>query len=151
MPESTTPVLVCDVGAYALRRRPLLVGLPIAGLAGVGPCGPITPVPGAAPEVLGLTTFQDQVVPVFSTARLLGLPSAGPERPAQIVTFRVGAGLAALAVEAVTGSIRPQHYVPTSALSPITSPALVGTVPRREGWLAVIDPCRIPSLHLRAA
>src|SRR6266498_1856717 len=142
-----TPVLICAVGPYALRGRPLLAGLPISGLAGIGPCGEISPVPGAGREMLGLTTYQGQVIPVFSTVRLLGLPEQAERLPSQLVTFRVGPGLAALAVHAVTGSVRPLHYAPAAALQPLSSAALIGAIPRREGWLAVLDPYRIPSLH----
>jgi chemotaxis signal transduction protein len=144
-------VLVCRVGPYALRGRPLLAGLPIAGLAGIGPCGAISAVPGTAPEMLGLTTYEGQVIPVFSAVRLLGLPELATSGQTQLVTFRVGPGLAGLLVEEVTGSLRPLHYAPVAALDPLGSPALVGAIPQRDGWLAVLDPYRIPSLYPRAA
>jgi len=75
--------------------------LPVDRVTEVGELGELTPVPGSAPEVLGIRNLRGQVLPVIDLATLLGLQKGdGNER---IVVAESGDRRAGLAVESVEG------------------------------------------------
>lgn len=67
----------------------------------VGELGEVTPLPGSAPEVLGLRNLRGQVVPVVDLAALLSV--GGRAAPTRVVVAESGTRRAGLAVEAVDG------------------------------------------------
>lgn len=78
--------------------------VPMASVREVVPAPTATPVPTAPAAVLGVWNLRGEIVPLFDTAALLGLPPAPPAaRPMAVVvdTARGPAGLAA------TGTPRP--------------------------------------------
>jgi len=75
--------------------------LPVDRVTEVGELGELTPVPGSAPEVLGIRNLRGQVLPVVDLATLLGLEKGdGNER---IVVAESADRRAGLAVESVEG------------------------------------------------
>jgi chemotaxis signal transduction protein len=78
--------------SYALRVEDVLE---VADFAGV------TPVPGAAAEVLGVRNLRGAVLPVVDLATVLGLPRMGA--PAHLVVAEQGGRTAGLTVDSVTG------------------------------------------------
>jgi purine-binding chemotaxis protein CheW len=63
------------------------------------PAPPVTPLPGAPIEVLGVFNLRGDVIPVLDTAALLGLPPAGaPDHLAVVDTAHGPAALTATGV-----------------------------------------------------
>jgi len=161
-----TPLLLCSIGPYALRRRPLMIGLPLDRVAAVRPLGRLMPFPGQVPGLLGLTLHDGQIVPVFSAPALLGIAGASEiaEAPEShgvpgaesgtiadrqtsrhLVVVKGGAGLVGLVVATAAGIDRPLHWADPSVLAPLSGPAFAGAVLRQDRWIAVLDPARLPA------
>jgi chemotaxis signal transduction protein len=142
-----TPLLICSVGPYALRQRPVAVGLPLEGAVTVRPMGPLMPLPGQTPTLLGLTMHEGQIVPVYALAALVGLANPGEadatEIPPYVVVLKMGTGLVGFAVAGAGGTERPLHTAAPDVLLPIANPAIVGALPTRGRWVAVVDPARL--------
>jgi purine-binding chemotaxis protein CheW len=68
--------LVCACGAERY-------GLPMTAVAQILPMRPCTPMPGAAPALIGLVALSGRIVGVLSLARALGRPDAAPDPEAQ--------------------------------------------------------------------
>jgi len=73
---------------------------------------PVHPLPGAAPELLGLAEFTGEPIPVLDLARLVAAPpGARPAAPVTVVAWagppeaREMVGLAAAAVVAAAGAL----------------------------------------------
>ncbi|MDP4025057.1 chemotaxis protein CheW [Methylobacterium sp. NEAU 140] len=96
----SAPFLVCACGSDRY-------GLPLAAVAQVLPARACTPVPGAAPALVGLIALSGRVVGVVDLARALGRPGAAPAdgEPGHLVVMR-GAPPLALAVDRVLGIAR---------------------------------------------
>jgi chemotaxis signal transduction protein len=75
--------------------------LAVTDVTEVGELGEVTPVPGSAPEVLGLHNLRGQVVPVVDLAAMMGLGDRG--ELSRVVIAESGNRRAGLAVEAVEG------------------------------------------------
>ena len=75
--------------------------LPVDEVSEVGELGEVTPLPGSAPEVLGLRNLRGQVVPVVDLAAMLGV--GGRAAPTRVVIAESGGRRAGLAVEGVDG------------------------------------------------
>jgi purine-binding chemotaxis protein CheW len=67
-----------DLLAVRLRGAPF--ALPLAAVAGVFADKPLTRLPAAAPDFLGLAGFRGSVVPVYDLAALLGYAVEGAPR-----------------------------------------------------------------------
>jgi chemotaxis signal transduction protein len=136
------PLLICTPGPYRLRQRTLALGFPLTGVAAVGHYEGVVPVPRSAAPVAGVAIHGERAVPVLHAPDVLGLPPA-PWTPQFLVVVDTGRGPAALAVEHAAGTERPLHWAPASVLAPFRAPAIVGAIPRRERWTAVLDPALI--------
>lgn len=90
------PYLVCACGGERF-------GLPLAGVARVLGARPCTPVPGAAPAILGLVALSGRIVTVVGLARALGRPGADRAEGGHLVVLRAGGTPTALAVDRVLG------------------------------------------------
>ena len=88
--------LVCACGTERF-------GLPLAGVARVLAGRPCTPVPGAAPAILGLVALSGRIVSVVGLARALGRPGADGAAGGHLVVLRAGGTPTALAVDRVLG------------------------------------------------
>ena len=96
--EGGVPFLVCACG-------PERYGVPLAAAAQVLPMRPCTPVPGAAPALIGLAALSGRLVGVVGLARALGRAGAPAEGTGHLVVLRGPAPLA-LAVDRVLGIAR---------------------------------------------
>ena len=75
--------------------------LPVDGVTEVDQLGEVTPVPGSAPEVLGVRNLRGQVLPVVDLATMFGLEPGGDRE--RMVVAEEGDRRAALAVDSVEG------------------------------------------------
>ena len=92
----STAYLVCACGTERF-------GLPLAAVARVLAARPCTPVPGAAPAILGLVALSGRIVSVVGLARALGRPGADVATGGHLVVLRAGGTPTALAVDRVLG------------------------------------------------
>ena len=92
----STAYLVCACGTERF-------GLPLAAVARVLAARPCTPVPGAAPAILGLVALSGRIVSVVGLARALGRPGADAADDGHLVVLRAGGTPTALAVDRVLG------------------------------------------------
>lgn len=74
--------------------------LPVEHVLEVAELGHLSPVPGAAPVVLGVRNLRGQVLPVFDLARVFGVAHEGS--PERLVVAQDGARLAGFAIDEVT-------------------------------------------------
>jgi chemotaxis signal transduction protein len=143
-------LLVCSLGPFRLRGRPLAIGLPLPTVLAVQGCESFVALP-STPPVIGQAAYAEAPVPVLSPLAALGLPepsgarwmgSAG-RRP-KLVVVRGGDGEPlALRVAAALGIEHWLHQASPDLLAPLASPAITGTIVRRERWTAVLDPARL--------
>jgi chemotaxis signal transduction protein len=165
-----TPLFVCSAGPYQLRGRPFMVGIPLEDVATVQPLGALMPFPGTAPGLIGLTEHEGGIIPVYSPSALLGLDDRGersqeerveeaaPRSTAHssrggrryLAIVRGAAGWIGLTVSHVAGTARPLHWADPAVLAPISCPAIVGALPLRERWIAVLDPSRLATVRQAA-
>lgn len=110
--------------------------LPLAGLAGLQSLRRIVPLPGARPELLGLSAVRGRLVPVFSLARLLGRPEDPAPRWFALAGDEDPLGFA---FAEMTGQRQ-------AVLDTLAAPAGEQRSPVRR-WVA-LDEGRIPLLHL---
>jgi chemotaxis signal transduction protein len=92
----------------------------------------VTPVPGAAPTVLGLRNLRGAVLPVVDLAGVLGLTRAGA--PQRIVVAAASGRTAGLAVDSVSGV----EALP-AASEPTDSPYLSGAALDDGTLVGVVD------------
>lgn len=64
----------------AIRLAEAPYALRMDEIAGLFLDSPLTPMPSPLPELLGLTAFRGQAMPVYDLGALLGLPSGRPAR-----------------------------------------------------------------------
>jgi chemotaxis signal transduction protein len=88
-----------------VRAGDRLCALPLARVRRVVRALPVTPLPGAAPELLGIAEFGGEPLPVLDLARLVGAaPDPAPALPVTVVVLAGRAGeaeeLAGLAADA---------------------------------------------------
>jgi len=120
------------------------VALPAEALVRVIGATTVTPVPGSAPEVLGVAQVEGEPVLVLDLARLVGeIPAASASIPAG-VQVRVGEAAegetAMLAVDEAVGFVRvpPEATGPGEAGGPFTA-----TVALERETVAVLDPSQL--------
>jgi chemotaxis signal transduction protein len=133
------PLLICSLGPYRLRGRPLAIGVPLAAVSAVRRAQELVPLPLAPDPLQAVVASPEGFIPVFCAASALALPrpaSAGT----QLVMLRSNIGPAALRVDRALSIDRPRHWAPPSLLLPIESNAIAGVVPRRDRWVAVLEP-----------
>jgi purine-binding chemotaxis protein CheW len=126
---------------------------PLASVGEVIRDGEVTPVPGAAPDLLGIRHLRGRIVPVLDGARRFGLASTGVDgEQARIVVLvhdghRVGLRVDAvgelLAVDGAAVSPPPAGR-PARGDDPVE-----GVLALREGFVALLDVrrlCRLPAV-----
>jgi purine-binding chemotaxis protein CheW len=75
--------------------------LPVRQVLEVADLGPLAPVPGAPPSVLGVRNLRGQVLPVIDLASVLGTARAN-DQATRLVIAEEGGRRAGLAIDAVT-------------------------------------------------
>jgi purine-binding chemotaxis protein CheW len=124
----------------AIRVGDLRCALRLAEIAGLFADRPVTPLPSAVPELLGVAAVRDAVFPVFDLGRLLGRPGAGSPRWLVLTTAEP---TVALAFDAYDG----QLHVPASAVAAADGdgPAHTSEVVHQGGVLRPV--ISIASIH----
>lgn len=76
------------------------LALPVGQVLEVADLGPLTPVPGAPPSVLGVRNLRGQVLPVIDLATVLGTPRANTAE--KVIIAEEAGRRAGLAIDQVT-------------------------------------------------
>ncbi|HEX5304754.1 MAG TPA: chemotaxis protein CheW [Dyella sp.] len=113
----------------------------------------ITPVPGAAPDLLGIRHLRGQIVPVMDGRHRLGLPEQPAADPAEVrvVILHADGQLIGLRVDAIGDLIHPTAEAieaPPAGHSPRSDEPVSGVVPSAHGFVALLDIarlCRLPA------
>jgi hypothetical protein len=141
-PRDGEPLLICALGAYTLRRRPLAIGIPLAAVAGIESETDAVFLPQPLGALVGLSRTGDRGVPVYDVAALLGVDAASTvHNGGALVVLRHAA--AALHIPAAVCVERPLHWAPPETLAPLRHAACAGAIPARERWTAVVHPARL--------
>jgi purine-binding chemotaxis protein CheW len=124
---------------------------PLAQVSEVIRIGEVTPVPGAAPDLLGVRHLRGRVVPVLDGRRRLGLPPRDDEADSvRVVLLSHASHLVGLRVDAVGELLLPG----TDAVAPPppgravrADDPVTGVLPWKGGFVALLDVrrlCRLP-------
>ncbi len=113
----------------------------------------ITPVPGAAPDLLGIRHLRGQIVPVMDGRRRLGLPGPPAADPARVrvVVLHADGQLIGLRVDAVGDLIHPAAHAiepPPAGRATRADEPVSGVAPVAGGFVALLDIdrlCRLPA------
>lgn len=136
----------------SFRLGEQLYATPLAQVSEVIRDGELTPVPGAASDLLGIRHLRGRIVPVLDGRRRLGLPEAEPEHDADVrlVMLAYGSHLVGVRVDAVgdlvaleTAQITPP---PPGRVEREDDP-VHGVLPWQGGFVALLDVrkfCRLP-------
>ena len=114
------PVLVVRAGNFTLRGRTLRLAVPLRSVSAVGT---------AAGASLG---------DAYVLARLLDPSAQAPRRGTHLRL--AGFSPVDLIVDAALGVERPEAWLPARYLAPLASTAFLGVIPKRDGWIAIVDP-----------
>lgn len=115
--------------------------------------GALTPVPGSAPDLLGIRHLRGRIVPVMDGCRRLGLESRTPVDPTQvrIVVLTYAGHLVGLRVDAVGDLVVPEKpdsiTPPPAGWAPRSDDPVEGVLPWQGGFVALLDVrrlCRLP-------
>lgn len=108
---------------------------PLTTLQSVARAGAIVPVPSQASALLGITVLRAKLLPVFSVAALLGMPSANSE-VSWLAVLR-GPRAAALALDSLAGYADAESIRKTDAAASL--PFVTASVRLQEEMFAVLD------------
>ena len=124
---------------------------PLAQVSEVIRMGEVTPVPGAAPDLLGVRHLRGRVVPVLDGRRRLGLPSCDADSDSTRVVMLVHAGhWIGLRVDAVGELLLPDTRAiapPPPGRAARTDDPVTGVLPWKGSFVALLDVrrlCRLP-------
>jgi purine-binding chemotaxis protein CheW len=129
-----------------------LYAAPLAQVSEVIRDGELTPVPGSAPDLLGIRHLRGRIVPVLDGRRRLGLPafSNEDETDVRLVMLAYGAQLVGLRVDAVGDLIAPEKIEiapPLPGGAAREDDPVHGVLPWQGGFVALLDVrllCRLP-------
>ncbi|WP_329742689.1 chemotaxis protein CheW [Dyella sp. A6] len=116
----------------------------------------VTPVPGAASDLLGIRHLRGQIVPVMDGARRLGLtPAAIDLEHVRIVVLAEGGHRIGLRVDAVGELLQSDGEIapPPPGRGGRDSDPVDGVLPLNGGFVALLDVrrlCRLPQDDLAA-
>ncbi|MEI7035963.1 chemotaxis protein CheW [Fulvimonas yonginensis] len=126
---------------------------PLAQVSEVIRFGEVTPVPGAAPDLLGVRHLRGRVVPVLDGRRRLGLPPQDADgEGVRVVILSHGSHWVGLRVDGVGELLLPGDD--TAAAPPPPGRAarsddpVTGVLPWKGGFVALLDVrrlCRLPA------
>lgn len=117
--------------------------------------GELTPVPGAASDLIGIRHLRGRIVPVLDGRRRLGLPEEGRADPFHVrqVMLSYGAHLVGIRVDAIGDLLSAG---PADIAPPLPGGAareddpVNGVLPSQSGFVALLDVrrlCRLPLEH----
>ena len=123
---------------------------PLAQVSEVIRIGEVTPVPGAAADLLGVRHLRGRVVPVLDGRRRLGLPPReGDDDSVRVVMLSHAGHVVGLRVDAV-GELLPGNEAaappPPGRATRVDDP-VIGVLPWKGGFVALLDVrrlCRLP-------
>jgi chemotaxis signal transduction protein len=98
----------------------------------------LTELPGTPPEVLGLMTIRDLVMPVVDLRRLFGLPEAALTLDTPIVAVRAPEGAVGLVVDD-TDNIENIQDEQVAVYDGVASPYVSGAIRLSEGLLMLLN------------
>lgn len=126
-------------------------GAPLGSVSEVIRDGDVTPVPGAAPDLLGIRHLRGRIVPVMDGCRRFGLtPCASVDaEQARIVVLSHGHHLVGLRVDAVGELMEAATEVepPPPGRAARADDPVAGVLPLHDGFVALLDVgrlCRLP-------
>ena len=113
----------------------------------------ITPVPGAAHDLLGIRHLRGQIVPVMDGRRRLDLPEqpASDAANVRVVVLHADGQLIGLRVDAIGDLIHPAAQAiepPPAGRAARNDEPVSGVVPSAQGFVALLDIarlCRLPA------
>jgi purine-binding chemotaxis protein CheW len=124
---------------------------PLAQVSEVIRVGEVTPVPGAAPDLLGVRHLRGRVVPVLDGRRRLGLPPRDGEADSvRVVMLSYASHLVGLRVDAVGELLLPGADAvapPPPGRAARADDPVTGVLPWKGGFVALLDVrrlCRLP-------
>jgi purine-binding chemotaxis protein CheW len=117
--------------------------------------GELTPVPGAAYDLLGIRHLRGQIVPVMDGRRRLDLPEQPAADPAsvRVVMLQAGGQMVGLRVDAIGELIHPATDAvepPPAGRAPRADDPVQGVVPATQGFIALLDVARLCRLTTAA-
>lgn len=129
-----------------------LYATPLAQVSEVIRDGELTPVPGAASDLLGIRHLRGRIVPVLDGRRRLGLSEEweGDEADVRVVMLAYGTQLVGVRVDAVGDLISPdtaEVAPPLPGGAPRDDDPVHGVLPWQGGFVALLDVrrlCRLP-------
>ncbi|RDI97751.1 chemotaxis protein CheW [Dyella solisilvae] len=130
-----------------------LYAAPLGEISEVIRDGEITPVPGAAGDLLGIRHLRGRIVPVLDGRRRLGLDEGQDLDVGQIrlIMLSHGAHLVGLRVDAIGDLVSPGHSgiapPPPGAAARVDDP-VYGVIPWQGSFVALLDVgrlCRLPA------
>lgn len=123
---------------------------PLAQVSEVIRMGEVTPVPGAAADLLGVRHLRGRVVPVLDGRRRLGLaPRDADDESVRVVMLTHAAHWIGLRVDAVGELLVPDAAIapPPPGRAARTDDPVIGVLPWKGGFVALLDVrrlCRLP-------
>lgn len=108
---------------------------PLTALQSVSRAGSIVAVPSQAPALLGITLLRGKLMPVFSLAALLNMPTGNSEL-CWLAVLR-GPRPAALAVDSLAGYADPESMRKTDTAAPL--PFITASVRLQDEMFALLD------------
>lgn len=123
----------------AVRLDSEAYAFPIERIREIHKVGPITEVPRAPPDVVGILSLRGEVIPVIDPRVRLDLPRPAPTRASRVVIADPGDGPCALLVDEVTGVV----HLASSDVEPVprgvaSDPELLAGVARPAGRMLVL-------------
>ncbi|KRE90929.1 chemotaxis protein CheW [Frateuria sp. Soil773] len=130
-----------------------LYAAPLASVSEVIRPGELTPVPGAAPDLLGIRHLRGRIVPVMDGRLRLGLPARthGDDAEARIVMLVHGSHQVGLYVDAIGELLAPavaEVAPPPPGRARRDDDPVHGVLAWRGGFVALLDVrrlCRLPA------
>ncbi|WP_243047624.1 chemotaxis protein CheW [Dyella sp. RRB7] len=150
MTDTTTPATEGRWLSFRLGGQ--LYATPLAQVSEVIRDGELTPVPGAASDLLGIRHLRGRIVPVLDGRRRLGLSDAfeADDAEVRVVMLAYGSQLVGLRVDAVGDLISPETTEvapPLPGGAPRDDDPVHGVLPWQGGFVALLDVrrlCRLP-------
>lgn len=115
-------------------------GLPLSAVERIATAVEATPLPDAPPSVQGIINVSGDLLPVYNTRRIIGLPERPVELSDRLIIARTPTRRMALLADAVDGVIeRPDAEVSSAARLFGGLPRLKGVVKLEDGLLLILN------------
>jgi purine-binding chemotaxis protein CheW len=149
---TANPNPIVDERWLSFRLGGQTYAAPLAQVSEVIRDGELTPVPGAAGDLLGIRHLRGRIVPVLDGRRRLGLAEGNEGDPGQVrqVMLSYGTHLVGLRVDAVGDLVAPDAAAiapPPPGGARREDDPVHGVVPWQGGFVALLDVrrlCRLP-------